>query len=41
MYSRALASDQPHKETSDHCSSRLNTEMKCRTKRGLLDKLHE
>ncbi|KAH9971768.1 hypothetical protein BGW80DRAFT_1460428 [Lactifluus volemus] len=40
-YGRALASDQPHKETSDHCLAQLNTETKRRTRRGLLDKLQE
>ncbi|KAH9982059.1 hypothetical protein BGW80DRAFT_1247044 [Lactifluus volemus] len=40
-YSRALASDQPHEETSDCRSARLNTETKHRTRRGLLDKLQE
>ncbi|KAH9952273.1 hypothetical protein BGW80DRAFT_1470841 [Lactifluus volemus] len=40
-YGRALASDQPHEETSDRRSARLNTETKRRTRRGLLDKLQE
>jgi hypothetical protein len=40
MYSRALASDQPHKDTSNCQSVRLNTKMKCRIRRGLIDKLH-
>jgi hypothetical protein len=38
---RVLASDQPYEMTSNRRSSRLNTETKCRTRRGLLDKLHE
>ncbi|KAH9974343.1 hypothetical protein BGW80DRAFT_1458406 [Lactifluus volemus] len=38
---RVLASDQPYEMTSDRRSSRLNTETKRRTRRGLLDKLHE
>ncbi|KAH9963355.1 hypothetical protein BGW80DRAFT_1463239 [Lactifluus volemus] len=38
---RVLASDQLYEMTSDCRSSRLNTETKRRTRRGLLDKLHE
>jgi hypothetical protein len=37
MYGRELAFNQPYKNTSNCCSTRLNTEEKCRTRRGLMD----
>jgi hypothetical protein len=39
MYSRELASDQPYENTSDRCSLRLNIKEKCRTRRGLMNKM--
>jgi hypothetical protein len=41
MYDRELASNQPYESTSDRRSLRLNNEVKRRTRRGLLDKLHK
>jgi hypothetical protein len=41
MYSRELASDQQYESTSEQRSAWLNTKTKRKTRRGLLDKLHE